>query len=154
MAVQYQGISLDLPFGHVSLTHSVALDMIQGASSTQNMNWTDALGSLPWGTLKEPCAQAFENASRLYSLLHLDYQVCNGGIAQYFFNRYDEAREPYSEHDVALCDIDVQKEEFHRLASFAQVIFPQRVEENEALSCACQAFEQLSIERLTITSQA
>lgn len=43
----------------------------------------------------------FGDISRLSSVANLDYQVCNGGVAQYFDNGYDCYREPYNEQDVA-----------------------------------------------------
>lgn len=147
MSLIYDGIDLDLPSGKVSLTHSVLLDAIQGQSSTQNMDWTDVLGDLPWGDLKDVCCDEYVQAGTLFSLMHLDYQVCNGGIAQYFFNGYDQERAPYSEHDVERYDLDTQKVAFLDLAKFGQALFPARTEENQALSHAANLFQQLFYER-------
>lgn len=144
--MMYAGIELDLPKGKVALTHSRALDIIQGESSTQNMDWTDKLACLPWSRLKDDYFQGWDNACRLFSLMHMDYQVCNGGIVQYFFNRYHEEREPYSEDDVALYAIDEQKRDFQQLVKFAREIFPDRTEENNALTKAADAFEKLEFE--------
>lgn len=147
MSLSYQGIELELPVGKVALSHSVSLDMILGRSSTQNMDWTDVLGDLPWGSLKDVCRDEYVRAGTLFSLLHLDYQVCNGGIGQYFYNGYDQEHEPYSENDVERYDLDTQKEAFLDLVKFGRTLFPTRQEENEALSCAANAFQQLSYER-------
>lgn len=147
MSLIYDGIDLDLPSGKVSLTHSVLLDAIQGQSSTQNMDWTDVLGDLPWGDLKDVCCDEYVQAGTLFSLMHLDYQVCNGGIAQYFFNGYDQERGPYSEHDVERYDLDTQKAAFLDLAKFGLALFPARTEENQALHCAANLFQQLFYER-------
>ena len=142
----YQGIELTLPKGKVSLSHSTSLDLILGTSSTQNMDWLDVLGDFPWSLLKEEYYQGYDNVCRLYSLLNLDYQVCNGGIAQYFGNRYHEPRDPHHGDDVALYGIDEQKKEFKRLVSFAREVYPERAEENTKLENTCDAFDQLWFE--------
>lgn len=142
----YQGIELTAPKGRVSLSHSVALDLIAGKSSTQNMDWLSVLDEFPWSLLKEEYYQGYDNACRLYSLLNMDYQVCNGGIAQYFGNRYHEKRDAYHDDDVFLYGIDEQKKDFKRLVSFALAVYPERTEENEKLSKACDAFAQLWFE--------
>ena len=146
MAIQYNGIELEQPAGKVALSHSVALDMIRGESSTQNMDWLSALGDLPWGTLKDTCFEAYVAASTLFSLVNMDYQVCNGGISQYFFNGYHKERAPYSTHDVEAYDLETQKTAFMDLVKFAEALFPDRVDENAALKRAATAFRGLSYE--------
>ena len=144
--MKYRGMELDPPKGRVALTHSVSLDMIRKESSTENMDWTDALGTLPWSVLKDSHPQVYDDACRLFSLLHMDYQVCNGGIGQYFYNRYHQAREPYHADDVALYNIDAQKEDFLQLAAFARELYPERQTENEFLRASASAFEKLWME--------
>lgn len=142
----YNGIHLDLPEGKVSMSHTDALDIIRGKSSSENMDWTDALGNIPWGALKKEHPEQFEHASKLFSLANMDYQVCNGGIQQYFDNCYHEHRAPFDENDVERVDIDAQKEYFTEVVSFAKVAFPDREGENAALETACKAFQELWFE--------
>lgn len=142
----YQGITLTPPKGKVVLSHSVSLDIIQGKSSTQNMDWLDVLGDFPWSILKEEYFQGYDNVCRLYSLLNMDYQVCNGGIEQYFGNRYHEPREPHHDDDIALYGIDEQKKDFKRVVAFAREVYPERIAENDTLAKACAAFEVLWLE--------
>lgn len=90
--------------------------------------------------IKGPLDQMFE-----------DYPVsersaCNGGIEQYFFNGYHEERSSFTDNDVELYDIDVQKEEFKEIVQFAKDFFPERVDENMALSRACDVFQALIFE--------
>ena len=144
--MQYQGIELSLPKGKVSLSHSIALDMIQGKSSTRNMDWLEVLGNFPWSLLKGDYYQGYDNACRLYSLLKMDYQVCNGGIVQYFGNHYHEPHAPHHDDDVGLYGIDEQKRDFKRLVSFAHEVYPERTEDNGKLTKACAAFDQLWFE--------
>lgn len=105
------------------------------------------MGSLPWGDLKEAHPYAFEHASNIFSLAGMNYQVCNGGIEQYFGNTYNEARKPYHEHDVERYDLDAQKEYFAYLVRFAKDVYPERVAENAALEAACSAFRELWLEK-------
>lgn len=63
-----------------------------------NTDWMESLLSIDKNSLSH--AQ-FGDISRLNSVSNLDYQVCNGGVAQYFDNGYDCYREPYNEQDVA-----------------------------------------------------
>lgn len=144
--MKYKGIELEVSDKPVRMTHSFALDMIQGQSSTQNMDWTDTLGSLPWGTLNDPFFDQYDAASSLFSLINMNYQVCNGGISQYFFNGYHEAREPFSDNDVERYDIDDQKRDFKDLVDFGRSVFPERIDENYALAVAARAFQDLWFE--------
>ena len=144
--MKYLGIELTPPKGTVAFSHSVFLDMIKGQSSAQNTDWFDVLGNFPWGSLKDQYFQGYDNVCRLYSLVHLDYQVCNGGIEQYFLNGYHEHSSPHHEDDVSLYGIDEQKKDFIRLVSFAKELYPSRTAENEALSRACDAFQAIWIE--------
>lgn len=146
MSIRYNGIELELPSGPVALSHSIALDMIRGESGTKNMDWAGTLGDLPWGTLKGVCSDAYVRAGELFSLINMDYQVCNGGIDQYFFNRYHEERGPGSEHDVERYDLDAQKQAFLALAQFGRELFPNRTAENDALLLAAEAFQNLYYE--------
>ncbi len=142
----YDGIQLTPPAGKVFMSNSHAMDMIRGKSSDQNIEWMEAMYGLPWGKLKETYPEHFEHASKVCSISNMDYQVCNGGISQYFFNRYNEARDPYSEHDVGRLDISVQKSFFSEIVDFAKAVYPDRTTENAALEKACKAFDRLEFE--------
>lgn len=144
--MNYNGIELEPPTGPVAMTHSVALDMIQGQSSTKNMDWFELLGELPYSRLKDDYFQGYVNVCNLFSLSHMDYQVCNGGIEQYFFNRYHENRAAKHEDDVELYGIDRQKGAFMDLVAFGAEIFPERTEDNANLLAAAYAFKNLSFE--------
>ncbi len=141
--MEYEGIRLTPPKGPVHMTHSVILDAITGKDSTENMDWTDRLGSVPWGAVKKHFPDSFEEASRICSLLNMCYQVNNGGVGQYFFNRYHENREPQNINDVERVDLEAQKETFLELVKFAASIYPERVNENQHLANAPNAFQKL-----------
>ena len=142
----YRGIELTPSAEKASLSHSESMDIIRNQSSTKNADWLDALGSLPWGKLKDLYFNYFAHASEIFSLVNMNYQVCNGGIAQYFDNGYHEQRDPFSENDVERCGIDDQKRFFSEVLDFAQTVYPERQSENDALSRACKAFAGLEFE--------
>ena len=64
----------------------------------------------------------FNDISRLNSVANLDYQVCNGGVAQYFDNGYDCYCEPHSEQDVAHFGKSEQVSQLQALARFGESV--------------------------------
>lgn len=142
----YNGVDLEKVEGEVARSHSVVLDILKGESSSQNTSWTDLLAETPWSLIKDKMPEAYEESGRLWSLIGMNCQVCNGGIEQYFFNGYHTENEPYHENDVCRYDIDEQKTDFLKLVDFGQVIFPERVEENTTLLRAATAFNELEFE--------
>lgn len=142
----YEGIELEMPKGKPSLSHSRSLDIIRGESSTQNMEWNDVLSNIPWGRLKEVTPDLYKDACCLFSMMQMDYQICNGGIDQYFLNRYNEGFDPRNPDDGELYDFDEQKCTFSDYVKFAQEVFPDREAENQALLRACKAFQELDFE--------
>lgn len=146
--MDYEGIKLEMPAGKVSLSHSHAMDMIMGKSGDQNTNWLDALAQVPWGPVHDSYKDHFDYASKIFSLVSMDYQVCNGGIDQYFFNGYHEEREPFSDNDVERVGIEAQKGFLYDVLSFAKSVFPERAEENNALEQLYDAYARHHISRL------
>ena len=139
--IVYNDICLELPKGPVMQTHGIVMDFIQGRDSTQNMDWTDFLRHLPFRTLEKDFPDTYEAACRIFSLLKLDYQVNNGGLYQYFDNCYHEERKPHSENDTHHLDINIQKNEMLSLAKFAEIIYPDRTDDNRKFYEAAQAFQ-------------
>lgn len=142
----YDGIKLSPPVGTVSMSHSIALDIIQGKSGSLNMDYTDKLGELPWGAIQKYCPDSFNEACHLFSLMKMNYQVCNGGIDQYFYNRYHEPRDPYYKDDVALVDKAGQEVAFANLVAFAKAIYPEKADLNAKLALACSEFQRVTYE--------
>lgn len=139
----YDGIELTPPNGPVSMTHSVSLDIIRGQSSSQNLDYTEKLGALPWCSIQKYCPDSFNETCNLFSLLHMDYQVCNGGISQYFYNGYHEGKGAHHKDDVMLLDKESQESAFSNLVAFAKAVFPDKVEENKMFAQVCNLFKQV-----------
>jgi len=144
--MKYKDIELDEPVGTVSMTHSVILDAIRKESTTRNMDYTDKLGELPWDIVNKNFPNLYTHASQLFSLMHMNYQVCNGGVGQYYFNGYHNARPPFTEDDIALVNKDAQAEAFTNLVSFAQAVYPDKNDKNEKLEKASHMFSLLEYE--------
>lgn len=138
--MEYRGIELEVSEKKASFGHSIM-------ERNHNVEWMDKLSEIPWKNLKEPFADNYEAVCRLYSLYHMNYQICNGGIDQYFFNGYHEFRDAHHEDDVVLLDIEEQKVDFAELVFFAESIFPDRKEENESLKMTMKAFQKLWLEK-------
>ena len=142
----YKGIELEIPKEKPSLTHSRSLDIITGKPSTQNMDWSGILSDIPWGRLKEALPDLYKDVCCLFTMMQMDYQICNGGIDQYFLNRYNEGFQPKDPSEGELYDFDEQKNTFSDYVKFAQEVFPERKAENQALLKACEAFQALEFE--------
>lgn len=77
--ILYKDIELEEANKKVHFSHS------QFTERDINTDWMENLFSIDKNSLSH--AQ-FGDISRLSSVANLDYQVCNGGVAQYFDNGY------------------------------------------------------------------
>ena len=109
--ILYKDIELEEANKEVHFSHS------QFTERDINADWMDSLLSIDKNSLSH--AQ-FGDISRLNSVANLDYQVCNGGVAQYFDNGYDCYREPYNEQDVAHFGKSEQVSQLQALARFGE----------------------------------
>ena len=115
--ILYKDIELEEANKKVHFSHS------QFTERDINADWMDSLLSIDKNSLSH--AQ-FGDISRLNSVANLDYQVCNGGVAQYFDNGYDCYREPYNEQDVAHFGKSEQVSQLQALARFGESVFPKK----------------------------
>lgn len=132
--ILYKDIELDEANKEVHFAHSrfVGRDI--------NTDWMDSLRSIDKNSLSH--AQ-FGDISRLNSVANLDYQVCNGGVAQYFDNGYDCYREPYNEQDVAHFGKSEQVSQLQALARFGESVFPEKALENSNIRHIADALNAL-----------
>lgn len=63
----------------------------------------------------------------------MDYQICNGGLSQYFCNGYDRYCKPCHEQDMEQLGKDAQCDMLVELGTFAREVFPERVVERQEL---------------------
>ena len=113
--MEYKGIELDGLDKEVRLAHSRFFDCDEG---------TDWIGRL-FSCDKDALApMQFHAVSALSSVINMDYQICNGGLEQYFFNGYHEYRKPFSDDDVAHLGKAEQCDMLVELGALAKEVFP------------------------------
>ena len=132
--ILYKDIELDEANKEVHFAHSrfVGRDI--------NTDWMDRLRSIDKNSLSHT---QFNDISRLNSVANLDYQVCNGGVAQYFDNGYDCYCEPHSEQDVAHFGKSEQVSQLQALARFGESVFPEKALENSNIRHIADALNAL-----------
>lgn len=123
--MQYKGIELAGLDKEVRLAHSRFFDHNEG------IDWLEKMFDID---KRDLTVEQFHEVSALSSVLNFNYQVCNGGISQYFFNGYDQYREPMDSQDVAQLDRQEQVKMLRRLAIFGHEVFPERDEANRVVA--------------------
>lgn len=129
----YKGIPLEGLDKKTSMAHSRFLEKDEG------VEWFDALLARDKSSLSP---EQFQAISALNSVANMNYQICNGGLIQYFDNGYDRERAPFNADDVMQLNKDGQVEMLQELHAFAQAVFPERELENERLDRVISEFEE------------
>lgn len=122
--MQYKGIELEGLDKDVKLANSRFIETDEGT------DWIVKLLSADKQTLTHI---QFYEVSALNSVMNMDYQICNGGLSQYFCNGYDRYRKPYHEQDVAQLDKDAQCDMLVELGALAREVFSDRVVDRQEL---------------------
>lgn len=121
--VLYNGIELEVSGEDVAFAHSRFME------TDRNTDFSDALRDMDASAMTP---DEFRAASRLNSVINLNYQVINGGIAQYFDNGYDAGYVPESGR-LSHVDKDGQVEELRELAMLAPLALPDGVDVGKAI---------------------
>ena len=133
----YKGIELVDLDKDVKLSHSLFLE--------RNVN-TDYLDKIVNYKKADLSTEHFEAINKLWSVAKMDYQICNGGIWQYYYNKFDE--EWVSENgETVIWDKEGQVEMLRELATFGNEIFPENKELNSKFENIINAFDSIYIER-------
>ena len=120
----YKGIEIENAGKSVRMAHSRFLERDEGV---------DCLAELLSMKKVSLAAEQFRTMSALSSVANMNYQICNGGLYQYFDNGYDQERAPVSTDDVMQLDKEAQVEMLRELLAFGKAIFPECKLENERL---------------------
>ncbi len=120
----YKGIEIENAGKHVSMAHSRFFERDEGVDCLAELLGMEKAGLAP---------EQFEAMSALSSVANMNYQICNGGLEQYFFNGYDRERAPFNADDVKQLDKDAQVEMLRELLAFGKAVFPERALDNERL---------------------
>lgn len=142
MSIVYNGIELEGLDKDVSLIHSISMAAM-GHDNNENTDYLDKI--LEYKRADLPKAQ-FDEINKLFSVVKMNYQICNGGIAQYFFNGFHEHRLS-DDKEVELFDKDTQVETLRKLHSFACDVFPENSAENSKLARIIDFFDALELEK-------
>ena len=128
----YKGIPLEELDKKTIMSHSRFLEKDEG------VEWFDALLARDKSSLSP---EQFQAISALNSVANMNYQICNGGLIQYFDNGYDRERAPFNADDVMQVNKNGQVEMLQELHAFARAVFPERKLENERLERIVSDFE-------------
>lgn len=142
MSMSYKGIELENLNKDVSLYHSNAMHYM-GIDKNINTDYLDVLMSIKRA---EVSPEQFDEINKLHSVIKMNYQICNGGIEQYFFNGYDK---PYISEDkeTELFDKDEQVSMLRKLHDFAIEVNPENSAENSKFARIIDFFDSLYVEK-------
>ena len=141
MSVVYKGIELEGLDKKVGMVHSVVLASM-GQDRNENTDYLHNLGQIKRADVPEA---HFDEINKLFSVVKMNYQICNGGIYQYFGNKFHEHYlSPDKENEIF--DKDTQVEMLYKLCSFASEVFPENVVKNSKLMRMTKFFESLEFE--------
>lgn len=141
MSVFYKGIELEGLDKDTKLFHSIAMHHM---GQDPNVG-TDYLDKICEYKRADVPPALFDEINKLWSVVKMNYQICNGGIHQYFGNRYHEG---YLSQDkeVEIFDKDEQVKVLQKLYGMAVQVLPENVVENSKLFRIIEFFDSLEYE--------
>lgn len=141
MGVLYNGIELDGLDKEVGFYHSNALRAM-GQDQNVNAEYLEKICEYKKADLTQ---EQFDEINKLWSVVKMNYQVCNGGIHQYFGNRFDEAWKS-EDGETELWGKDEQVEMMRKLYGFACEVLPDNLPENSRFYRIIEFFDSLEYE--------
>lgn len=135
----YKGIEIENADKRVSMAHSRFFEKDEGVDYLVELLGMEKVGLTP---------EQFTAMSALNSVANMNYQICNGGLYQYFDNGYDRERSPFNADDVKQLDKDSQVEMLRELLAFGKAVFPERELENERLDRIISDFDNSYYEEI------
>lgn len=136
MSIFYKGIELEGLDKDVSLRHSMFVE------KNENTVYLEKLADVK---RSDVTPERFDEINKLYSVVKMNYQVCNGGIGQYFCNGYHK---PWISEDkeTEIFDKDEQVSMLRKMHGFAIEVFPENSAENSKFARIIDFFESLYLE--------
>ena len=129
----FRGIQLENLDKDTSLSHSRFIETNKGIEQLEALFDRDKASLTP---------EQFEQVSALSSVANFNYQVCNGGLDQYFANRMDKERPPFNEQDVKHLDKEGQLAMLDELLDFGREVYPEQELMNERLDRIIRDFDR------------
>ena len=143
----FKGIELDNLDKNVQFSHSKSAYMFTGGQQERDIN-TDYFDILLERQKSEFTPEQFYEISALNSVANMNYQICNGGIDQYFFNNFDKSNPPITDEDVAQVDKADQCLMLDTLVTFGLEVFPDMEEDNNNLEKIVWRFKDIYVENV------
>lgn len=141
MGVIYQGIEIDGLDKNVGLVHSLSLKAM-GQDANQNADYLDKICDYKRADLTQ---KQFDEINKLWSVVKMNYQICNGGIYQYFGNRFDEHWKS-KDGEIEIWGKDEQVAMMRKLYGFACEVLPENLVENSRFLRIIEFFDSLEYE--------
>lgn len=141
MSIIYKGIELEGLDKQVGMVHSVVMASM---GQDENVN-TDYLHKLAQFKREDLPEAQFDEINKLFSVVKMNYQICNGGIYQYFDNGYHK-HYISSDKENEIFDKDVQVQMLRKLYDFADEVFPENRVENSRFLRIIEFFDSLEFE--------
>lgn len=141
MSVIYKGIELEGLDKKVGLYHSNAMRAI-GQDGNQNANYLEKICDYKKADLTP---EQFDEINKLWSVVKMNYQICNGGIYQYFGNHFDEDWKS-EDGETEIWGKDEQVAMMRKLYGFACEVLPDNLAENSKFYRIIEFFDSLEYE--------
>lgn len=141
MGVFYKGIELEGLDKKVGFYHSNALRAM-GQDSNQNADYLEKICEYKKADLTP---EQFDEINKLWSVVKMNYQVCNGGIYQYFGNGYHKHWKS-ADGEVEIFDKAEQVAMLRKLHSLACEVLSENLAENSKLYRIIDFFDSLEYE--------
>lgn len=129
----FRGIQLEGLDKDTRLSHSRFTESNEGIEHLETLLQRDKTKLTP---------EQFQQVSALSSVVSFNYQVCNGGLSQYYFNSYDKERDPFDEQDVRRVGKDAQVAMLEELLDFGREVYPEQELKNERLDRIISEFDR------------
>lgn len=141
MSVIYKGIALEGLDKKVGFYHSNAMRAM-GQDGNQNADYLEKICEYKKADLPP---EQFDEINKLYSVVKMNYQICNGGIHQYFGNHFDESWKS-EDGETEIWDKDAQVVMLQKLYGFACKVLPDNLAENSRFFRIIEFFDALEYE--------
>ena len=141
MSVVYKGIEIEGLNKKVGLFHSNAMHAM---GQDPNVG-TDYLDKICEYRRAELTPEQYDEINKLWSVVKMNYQICNGGIYQYFDNGYHEGWKS-DDGENEIWDKDIQVDMMRKLYGFACAVMTDKLAENSQLYRIIEFFDSLEYE--------
>lgn len=116
--IKYNGVVLEIPSEKPTFTHSLPLMYATSGKLEGNHNIPYFERLMQYKETDLPEGELLHEVCALYSIKNLNYQVCNGGFHQYFYNGYHKYKAGYNIGDISHLEIKYQIEFLEKLTRF------------------------------------